>query len=187
MNIDLDIIDKCKREDRKAQFELFHSCFGFIMSICLRYYNNEEDAKSVANLVFYKVLSKIGTYQSSNSFEGWLRRITANTIIDEYRKNMKFKFHIDFKEELVEEPAHTISNFESEVDIEVLRMMINRLPQNQKIAFNMIVIDGYSYQEFADLNDFNIGTTKWLIHKARKTLQAEISNHYKLKDRHYVK
>lgn len=187
MNIDLDIIDKCKREDRKAQFQLFHSCFGFIVSICLRYYNNEEDAKSVANLVFYKVLSKISTYKSSNSFQGWLRRITANTIIDEHRKNKKLKFHVDFKEEIVEEPVQGVSSHESEVDIEILRMMINKLPLNQKIAFNMIVIDGYSYQEFADLNNFNVGTTKWLIHKARKTLQVEISNFYKLKNRHYVK
>lgn len=188
MEINLSILKACQQDDRKAQFELFQICFGFIMSICLRYYINKEDAKEVANMVFMKVLKKIGTFQNGNSFQGWLRRITINTIIDEFRKTKNKKsLNIEYEgDELVE--VSLMSNLrESSIDIEVMKKMIQELPENQRLAFNMVVIDGYSHKEHAEMTNLSLGTSKWLVHAARKTLQAQVKAFFNLKSKNYVK
>lgn len=188
MNIDKQIIEACKREDRKAQFELFQLCFGFVLAICLRYYTNREDAKEVTNMVFYKVLQKIGTYKPGNSFKAWVRKITVNTIIDEFRKQERKKVKLEMTGEALENTQDLKSNLDtSQIDIEVLRNMIQALPENQRLAFNILVIDGHTHKECAKLLDIKEGTSKWLLHEARKSLQKKVNHYFNLKTKDYVK
>ncbi len=184
MNIDLSILEACSKGDRKAQFELFQKCFGFILSICLRYYLNREDAKEVANMVFYKVLKNVGKYQPENSFKGWVRTISTNTIIDEYRKKKREKIKLELNGEMM--PIKTNFNT-SQIDVDVLKKMVSNLPENQRLAFNLVVIDGYSHKEFSTKTGIAEGTSKWLVHVARKSLQSSVKDYYKLNQNSYVR
>ncbi len=188
MNIDKQIIIACKSGDRRAQFELFQLCFGFILAICLRYYKNHDDAKEVSNKIFHKVLLKIETYSTNNSFKAWVKRISVNTIIDEFRKQQRQKIQLELTGEALEIMPDSKSKIDSsQIDIEVLKKMIHSLPENQRLVFNLLVIDGHTHKECGKMLDLSVGTSKWLLHEARKTLQKKVTHYFNLKTKNYVK
>ena len=86
MNIDTTLLQACRKNDRKAQSQLYKSCFGLLMSVCIRYKNDEAEARAVLNQGFLKILTNLDKYDSKIPFEAWIRRIMINTIIDEFRK-----------------------------------------------------------------------------------------------------
>ena len=81
------IIKKCLKNDRKAQFELYHHCFDHLMRTCVRYKRNREDAVSLLNDGFLKVLLKLDKYDPKQDFFPWISTIMVRTAIDDFRKN----------------------------------------------------------------------------------------------------
>jgi RNA polymerase sigma factor (sigma-70 family) len=77
------------RSDRKAQFQLYKSCFSLLMGICRRYHSNENDAAAIMNQGFMKILTNIKKYRPEIPFEAWARKVMINTLIDEFRENPK--------------------------------------------------------------------------------------------------
>ncbi|MDF1868563.1 MAG: RNA polymerase subunit sigma-70, partial [Saprospiraceae bacterium] len=63
MNIQPQLIKDCKRGDRKAQFQLYKSCFNVLMAVCVRYQQNEEDAAASLNAGFLKILNNLDKYK----------------------------------------------------------------------------------------------------------------------------
>jgi len=59
------------------------------MRICYRYVHQKSDAETLLNQAFCKVLIKIDQYDDTYPFGAWVKRITINTIIDEFRKNQR--------------------------------------------------------------------------------------------------
>ncbi len=62
MDIDKELLQACIREERRAQFELYKCCYSVLMSVCLRYERNKEDAEFMLNKVFYKILTHLDRY-----------------------------------------------------------------------------------------------------------------------------
>ena len=91
MDIPKDILKKCRKNDRRAQFELYELCYPTLMSVCLRYEKNKESAEELLNLAFFKILTKLDKYAPNVPFEAWIRRVAINTIIDEFRKKSRDK------------------------------------------------------------------------------------------------
>ena len=175
MNIEKDLLDACKKDDRKAQFELYRLCYSILLSVCLRYERNKEDAEFLLNKAFYKILKNLEKYSDNIPFEAWIRRITINTVIDEYRKNKKEK--IDYVEEPMQVAPITQMDYnaaDQKFDAEELQMMINQLPPISKKVFNLYVIDGYNHKEIAEQLDMSEGTSKWHLSSARKKLKELI-------------
>jgi len=96
-----EIITGCIENNRKSQEQLFKLFYGKMLSVCMRYHRNPDDAQEVLQIGFIKVFDKLGAYDHTGSFEGWLRRIFANTCIDAIRKSKKDPIRKDSDEEFV--------------------------------------------------------------------------------------
>lgn len=172
MTISNELIEACKREERKAQYELYKLYYGILMAVCFRYEKNKDDAEFLLNKAFYKILKNLDSYQPQVPFEAWIRRITINTAIDEYRKSQRSK--VDY----VEEPMQVASLSEmdyntadQQFDADQLIALIQRLPPISQKVFNLYIIDGYNHKEIADQLGMSEGTSKWHLSSARKKLQ----------------
>lgn len=173
MKIPKELLESCRKEERRAQFELYRLCYSVLLSVCLRYEKNKEDAEFLLNKAFYKILKNLDKYADNVPFEAWIRRITINTVIDEYRKNKKDI--VDY----VEEPTNIAPNkavdyneADQRYDAEELQILINQLPPISKKVFNLYVIDGYNHREIAEKLSMSEGTSKWHLSSARKKLKA---------------
>jgi len=83
------IIEGCLRNDRRSQEAIFKLFYGKMMSVCMRYTNDKDTAQEVLQEGFVKVFEKLGAFDYKGSFEGWVRRIVANTAIDAIRRSKK--------------------------------------------------------------------------------------------------
>ena len=81
----IDIIRGCKEGDRKAQEKLYRNYYRAMITICLRYTKNEEDAVEVLNNGFLKVFRNIKLYESLQaSLYTWIRIIIINSCLDRH-------------------------------------------------------------------------------------------------------
>lgn len=172
MEISASLLKDCRNEKRRAQHELYKLCYGCMMSVCMRYEKNKEDAEFLLNQAFFKVLTNLDKYQEHIPFEAWLRRITINTVIDEFRKNKKHK--VDYVESPMDLAPVTVMNFneaDQQFEAEYLQKLIEQLPPVSKQVFNLYAIDGYNHKEIGEKLDMSEGTSKWHLSSARAKLK----------------
>ncbi len=176
--VDEQLLADCARNDSRAQYRLYDLCEYFMMNICIRYTNSQDDAEDLLNRSFLKILNNIGKYKKEIPFELWVRRITINTIIDEYRKNRKRKEAtelVDFDEKQNEFDNIAVNNYLAKMEAEQLQTLIDSLPQINRQVFNLYVVDGFNHKEIATLLNIPEGTSKWHLSNARARLKEQIS------------
>lgn len=182
--IEQNIIEDCKKNNRRAQEKLYEWCYVKLMPMCARYHKNDEDARHVLNIGFVKIcknLHKIG----DAPFEAWVRRIMKNTIIDEFRKTKNYTQLVDFKEtdrELEIKSVKVENSVWSKLETDILMGMLKRLPDVSRKVFNLFVIDGYSHREIGDMLEMSEGTSKWHLSNARKLLKEMVIKLQKAED-----
>ncbi len=179
MQITGSLLRKCRKNQRKAQLELYRLCYPFLMRVCLRYKKNESDAAEMLNTGMLKILDNLHLYEENVPFEAWAKRIMINTLIDDYRKHRKRKELIEHTEphELsTHEHNHAYNESALHMEAEEIRMLINTLPNERKEIFNLFALDGYAHKEIAEMLGININTSRWHVAEARKYLQSRIMN-----------
>ena len=176
MIIDPRIIEGCLKQDRKAQEQLYRSCFQVLMGVCCRYYNQKDEAVAAMNLGFLKILNHLNQRKEHVPFEAWIRRIMINTIIDEFRKNKKRRETIDYRdfEDTFDKSEELISYNEADrrFDAEAIEQLIRQLPPVSREVFNLYAIDGYTHREIGEMLNISSGTSKWHVSFARKQIKA---------------
>ena len=180
-----ELLERCRKDDRKAHYELYTMCFSFLLSVCRRYYINREDMESSLNQVYVKIIKNISTYikkSESIPFELWIRRIAINHIIDEFRKNKKRFESLDYREILEAEELHPVTTPDVGSDkLEEILEAINELPDVNRAVFNLFVVDGYKHEEIAKMLNITTGTSKAHLHRAKKKLRELLENEWKKK------
>lgn len=164
------LIYNCKKNDTKAQSELYELFSSKLFSVCLKYSRNYAEAEDNLQDSFLTIFSKIKQYKNKGSFEGWLKRITINVALQRYRKQKVFDI---VNEEAIADDAVDID--ENDINLEFLLNCIQELPDRYRLVFNLYVLDGYSHKEISDLLDINVGTSKSNLARARQILKEKIT------------
>jgi RNA polymerase sigma-70 factor (ECF subfamily) len=175
-----DIIKRCKRGDRKAQESVYNLLAGKMFAICLRYTSNYEDARDLLHDGFVTVFTKIGQFHHGGSFEGWVRRIFVNQAMERYRIDAKllkideidenslfFAAHED--EDVDEWGAYRLSESE-------LLALVDELPPQYKVVFNLYVIDGLSHRDIAEKLGISESASRSNLLRARGILQKKVTD-----------
>ena len=177
MKVNRQLLSDCAQGDRRAQFQLYKSCYSVLMSVCMRYKKDQDAAAEVLNMGFLKILNNIGKYKEEVPFEAWIRRIMINTVIDEFRKNRKVQELMestDFTEDQNYTDYVDYNTADRLFDAEQLEAIIKRLPPVSQKVFNLYAIDGYTHKEIADMLGISDGTSKWHLSFARKKIKEII-------------
>lgn len=176
MQIDLEILEKCAKNDRLAQKRLYEICFKMFMPLCYSFAPNEEDARHLLNMGFLKICQNIQKIDLETiAFYSWSKRIIKNTIIDDYRKNKKHKENLQTVESDRELEVHKKVNTnaaEGKFALEDIKTLIEKLPETTKSVFMLFTIEGYSHKEIGDMLEINEGTSKWHLSNGKKLLRS---------------
>ncbi|ADQ16170.1 RNA polymerase, sigma-24 subunit, ECF subfamily [Leadbetterella byssophila DSM 17132] len=171
MEIDLQqILEGCKKNDRRSQKELYKLFYSAAMGVCLRFTQNRDDAVMVMNDGFYKVFTKLDSYDPKYPFVAWLKRIMTNTAIDFYRSSLRFQT-VELSSVEQEEVHWNLENLQ----YEDLMKMIESLSPAYRTVFLLHVVEGYSHEEIAEMLQISVGTSKSNLSKARSKLVEKTS------------
>ncbi len=142
--------------------------------MCLKYASNYEDAEDILQDSFILIFNKIHQYKHKGSFEGWLKRITINVALEKYRKNKKLQVvrNNEFESEIHVE-------LEENIDADFLLSLIQQLPDQYRLVFNLYVLDHFSHKEVAEVLHISEGTSKSNLSRARTILKQKIIEYQK--------
>ena len=79
-----DFLNACINNERWAQKKLYEDNYASMMSLSMRYANNNDDALDILHESFIKIFRNLHKYQSGTSIAAWIRKIVINTAIDFY-------------------------------------------------------------------------------------------------------
>jgi RNA polymerase sigma factor (sigma-70 family) len=167
-----EIIDGCKREDRKAQEQLYQYFFDAMMNLCLRYTKSEADAEDVLATAFVRVFKSIHQYDGKKaSVYSWIHKIVTNCCIYYLKSKQKniATAKLDEAENLQIEPEII-----TKMSDEAIANLIRELPAATQAVFNLYIIDGYDHGEIAALLQISEGTSRWHLNEARKRLKNQL-------------
>ncbi|OEK06149.1 RNA polymerase subunit sigma-70 [Flavivirga aquatica] len=170
------LIEDCKVDNTKAQGELYKLFSSKLFSVCLKYSRNHTEAQDNLQDAFLTIFKKIEQYKNKGSFEGWLKRITINTVLQRYRNEKVFDI---INENHVEDVELEVN--EEDISIDYLLQIIQDLPDRYRLVFNLYVLDGYSHKEIANMLGVNIGTSKSNLARARQILKQTIEEYKTVK------
>lgn len=175
LEFDKALIKKCKNGDVEAFEKLISDHQKKIYNLCFRYFENHDDASELSQEIFIKVYKSIATFKEESLISTWIYKITTSTCIDELRKRKNHKV-VSIDDYEVDGPHIEIASkmegpheyFEKkEIKIEVQRA-ISQLSEEFKTVIILRDIQGFSYDEIADITGVPLGTVKSRIKRARE-------------------
>ncbi len=176
------IIEGCLRNDRRSQEAIFKLFYGKMMVVCMRYTNDKDTAQEVLQEGFMKVFEKLGAFDYKGSFEGWVRRIVANTAIDAIRRSKKNPILTDNDNDFKiggENPMEKQETIElGELKAEMAMEAIQKLSPAYRTVFNLYVLEEYSHKEIAEMLGISEGTSKSNLAKAKMNLQKILNKQF---------
>lgn len=169
-----ELIKNCEKGNRNAQEQLYRDYSRVLYGVCLKYSRNKTEAEDNLHDSFMVIFNKIGQFKHKGSFEGWLKRITVNTVLQKYRKETG----LSLVSETIEEAVEVDSGY-LDISLPVLLNYIQELPNKYRLTFNMYVLDGYSHHEISQSLGTSIGTSKSNLARARMILKEKIEKEFK--------
>lgn len=186
------LISGFKAGDTDAFQELVLKYEKRVYNHCLRMVNDEEESYDLTQEVFLKVFRKIKNYEHTYSFYTWLYRITVNSCIDYLRRKKRQVQSIS----LSANPGDDGSQFGKEQEIpdstyvpdvafankeldQVLRQANNQLSERLRSIILLKEIEGFSYEEIAEILGCSKGTVKSRLFRARERLKEILADYIK--------
>ncbi len=175
-----EIIQGCKAHDRKVQAYLYKARYSDYLKICLRYAPTYEDAEQLLNDAFYKIFTRVGQYDNSGSFEGWMKRVLINTCLDGLKTAIKKnRDNVELDETHLDDTMPSnFSDVLQQINFKELVLLIQKLPAPYRAAFNLYVFEGYSHREIAEGLQVKEGTSHWYVNQAREWLKKKLSSQH---------
>jgi RNA polymerase sigma-70 factor (ECF subfamily) len=164
----------CLQKNRESQNRLYNLFAPKMMSVCLRYCNNTEEAEDMLQEGFVKAFKHLAQYRNDGPFEGWLRRIMVNGCLRKYETLSKQKTVLGF--EGLENTLITLPDAYNSMANKDLLALLHSLPPACRLVFNLYVFEGMKHREIATLLGISEGTSKSNLYDARSILKNRLEN-----------
>lgn len=183
LDIDKNLISRCKKYDKSALIELFEIYEKYLYKLCYSYTQSEPDALDLVQEIYIKIFNNINKFDESMPFHPWLRRISINTCLNFKRtiKSNVISLNEDFNKDFTLEDT-IASNFNVEDEIEkidlkrIIKENLKTLPENYRLAIILRYYENLSYAEIAELICKPLGTVKTEIYRAKSLLKKKLEH-----------
>ena len=169
-----DIIEQCKRNDRKAQLQLYNKYCDGMYHVAYRFLKDAFEAEEAMHEGFINAFAKLHQFTGEVTFGAWLKRIVINKSLDMIKA--KKATIIPLNEEVIGEVDEDTENWEI-VDgptVEVVKETIAGLPEKYKYPLMLFLMEGYDHQEISEILSITEVASRTLVHRGKKKLQEQL-------------
>ena len=155
----------------------------------MRMTRNPADASDLVQETFVKAFAAFRQFRQGTNLKAWLYRILTNTFINTYRKNQRNPYQgtIDELEDWqlggAESVTQSISARSAEADAidhlpsSAVKDALQAIPEDFRMAVYFADVEGFSYQEIADIMKTPVGTVMSRLHRGRRLLRGLLADH----------
>jgi len=177
-------------EKQKEFSQLIDPHLSSLYSTALRMTHNQNDAEDLVQDTLFKAFRALDQFQKNTNFRAWVFRILVNTFITAYRKAIKQpqKVSYDDLEEffLYKRLDETVSlqetskeEFLENLFDDDVKDALESLPYQFRLVVLLCDVEGFSYNEIANIIDAPLGTVMSRLYRGRKLLQRQLWNYAK--------
>jgi RNA polymerase sigma-70 factor (ECF subfamily) len=169
-------LDACVQTDaERAKEFIYKKYYGYVLAVVARYIKSEYDAEELVNETFIKAFKNLPRFNRvgegnvlEKSFRGWLARIAANLSIDLLRSQKNMVAMEDVGEQ---EVKPVLVNASDKLFAEDILKLLERLPEIQRIIFNLYEIEGYAHEEIGKMLNIPDSTSRTYLTRAKQRLR----------------
>ncbi len=173
------LLKKAKKGDLDAFEALVQLYQNKIYALALRMTGDADDAFDVSQESVLKLYRALPKFRQEASFSTWVYRITCNAALDFLRKK-RASLSLEALYEQGLEPL-AAENIEERVILadehRALERLIAELPASLREVILLRDVDGYSYEEIAQILQTALGTVKSRLYRAREMLRKKWKEH----------
>ena len=159
------IIEGCRRHDRKAQQALYEAMAPMAMGVCMRYANDRDEAQDLLQDGFVRVFERIGQMRDPERLAAWVYQLMLNVSLRHYHRKMRRKsIEMEAMEQEVTLPLDPFAN-------EEIVAALQRIAPAQRMAFNLVTVEGYSYADAAEKMNCSEVNVRALCSRAKMELR----------------
>jgi RNA polymerase sigma factor (sigma-70 family) len=164
---DTELVDGCKKNDRKVQKCLYDRYKSAMFTTALRITGDYDLAHDALQEAFIDVFESIGSFRFESSLGAWIKTIVI-------RKSLR-QLKIEKDTDPLENAEH-IEAVETDFDFtaEELDNAIHSLPESARAVFLLVEVEGYKHQEVAEILGVSVGTSKSQLNYSKKLLQRRL-------------
>lgn len=183
-------------EQKQSHFStLVEPHLASLYSTALRMTHNKSDAEDLVQDSMFKAFRALGQFQENTNFRAWIFRIMVNTFITGYRKAVKQPQKISYDDM---EEFFLYKRLDESIDLQEtskeefldnffdddIKAALENLPYQFRLVVLLCDVEGFSYNEIADIIDAPLGTVMSRLYRGRKLLQRQLWNY--AKERGYI-
>ena len=162
------LINAAQKGDARAFEALVNRHYKVMFKMAYKYCANQNDAEEVTQEACIKLARGLHSFGHNSAFTSWLYRLVINAAKDWYKsQNRHPKPSSDELEKISVQSKSEDQLYATQVLVE-----IHKLPEGEKDALLLVVSEGLTHKEAADILECKESTISWRIHEARKKLSA---------------
>ena len=131
--------------------------------------HNPHDADDVVQIAVERALLRLDQWRRDARLDSWMFKIVRNAWIDELRSRGR-RDKVFLAEEAGDHVG--IESIENEATRMSVHAAMARLPEDQRVAVSLVLIEGLPYKEAAEVLEVPIGTLTSRLARGREALQA---------------
>jgi len=154
----------------------------------MRMTRNPADAADLVQETFVKAFAAFGQFEQGTNIKAWLYRILTNTYINIYRKKQRDPYQgtIDELEDWqlggAESATTTVTRSAEAEAIDrmpssAVKDALQSIPEDFRLAVYLADVEGFAYQEIADIMKTPVGTVMSRLHRGRRLLRELLADY----------
>lgn len=181
------LVKKAQNNDLDAFEELVRIYQHRVYSLSLHLAGNESDAQDLAQEAMIRAYRSLRGFRQEADFGTWLHRITVNVWLNFQRQNRSRKIvslnapqqgkdGSEIPRELAaDEDSDPLAAVETKEFQALVRAGLQELSEEHRAVLVLREIEGYSYEEVAQMLNCNLGTVKSRLNRARQMLKQKMT------------
>ena len=160
--------------DDPDAFEMVYRAHGAeVYAVCLRMSGDSLAAQELVQDVFVRAWERRGSFRGESAFGTWLHRLAVNVVLERFRADTRRWARVELHADLSASSAESRGvASDDQLDLE---SSLSRLPHGARVAFVLHHVEGYSYEEIAELTQLAAGTIRAHVYHARQLLMRMLS------------
>ncbi|MGY0408432.1 MAG: RNA polymerase sigma factor [Polaribacter sp.] len=164
------LLERCKKQDKNAQLELYKCYFKAMYNTAYRILKDEFEAEDIMQEAFLTVFTKMNMYKGEVTFGAWLKRIVINKSLTQLKKNNRYQ---EVKMEAI--PNNNVAEEEiieyASLKANTVLNCLQNLKENYRLVLNLHLIEGYDYEEIAQILNYTNANVRTTISRAKNKLK----------------
>ena len=142
-----------------------------------RFVYSHDDADDLTQEVFIKIWAALPSFRADAQLFTWIYRIATNESLNFLRKQkLRTILSLDSSDSILVKKLESDEHFNGDKIQTALQKAIIKLPEKQRVVFNLRYFDEMKYEDIAEITGTSVGALKASYHHAYNKIKDTLLN-----------